>query len=225
MLQGRIGVLGGTFDPIHHGHLDAADAARRACDLDTVLLVPARTPPHRSTAPRASAYHRFAMAALAADGRDELAASDVELAFAGPSFTSMTLARLAQEGLRPGQIFFIIGTDAFADIASWHDYPAVLDRSHFVAVSRPGCPVAALRERLTDLRERMRKPADREAAVEQQPAIWLVEATTRPVSSSAVRRRLTGGRSIAGLVPDAVARHIAKHALYACASPASGLHE
>ncbi len=224
-LQGRVGVLGGTFDPIHYGHLDAADAARRACDLDTVLLVPARTPPHRGSAPWASAYHRFAMAALASDGRDEFAASDIELAFAGPSFTSMTLARLGQEGIRPGQLFFIIGTDAFADIASWYDYPAVLDRSHFVAVSRPGCPVAALRERLTDLRERMREPAGRAAAVEQRPAIWLVEASTRTVSSSVLRRRLTGGQSIDGLVPDAVARHIAKHALYARVSPASSLHE
>ena len=224
-LQGRIGVLGGTFDPIHCGHLDAADAARRACDLDTVLLVPARTPPHRRSAPLASAYHRFAMAALASDGNDELAASDIELAFDGPSFTSVTLARLAQEGLSPGQLFFIIGTDAFADIASWYDYPAVLDRSHFVAVSRPGCPLAALRERLTALRERMREPAGRAATAGQQPAIWLVEASTRTVSSSLLRRRLTGGQSIDGLVPDAVARHIAKHALYARVSAAGSLHE
>ena len=224
-LQGRIGVLGGTFDPIHHGHLDAAEAARRACGLDTVLLVPARTPPHRSRAPRASAYHRFAMAALASDGRDELAASDIELAFDGPSFTSVTLARLAQGGIRPGQLFFIIGTDAFADIASWYDYPAVLDRSHFVAVSRPGCPLAALRERLTDLRERMREPAGAAPAGSQRPAVWLVEASTRTVSSSVLRRRLTGGGSIDGLVPDAVARHIAKHALYARVPPASSLHE
>ncbi len=224
-LRGRIGVLGGTFDPIHYGHLDAADAARRACDLDTVLLVPARTPPHRSHAPRASTYHRFAMAALASDGRDGLAASDMELALSGPSFTSVTLTRLTQKGLRPAQLFFIIGTDAFADIASWYDYPAVLDRSHFVAVARPGCSVAALRERLSDLRERMREPPGDAGAGEQSPAIWLVEASTRRLSSSALRRRLTDGQSIAGLVPDAVARHIAKHALYAPAPAAGCLHE
>ena len=211
-LQGRIGVLGGTFDPVHYGHLDAADAARRACDLAAVLLLPARTPPHRAAAPRASARHRFAMAALACDGRDALAACDAELAFAGPSFTSLTLQRLARDGLGPAQLFFIIGADAFADIASWHDYPAVLDRSHFVAVSRPGRPVSTLREQMVDLRQRMREPAG--GAVDQPPAIWLVEAPTRAVSSSALRRRLAAGRPIDGLTPNAVARYIAQHALY-----------
>lgn len=218
-LQGRIGVLGGTFDPIHHGHLDAAEAARRACRLDVVLLMPALVPPHRAAAPRASACHRFAMAALAADGRNDLAASDVEMQSDGPSFTSTTLARLAQDEVRPGQLFFIIGADAFAEIASWRDYPAVLDRGHFVAVSRPGHPVPALRERLPELRRRMRDPADRAPADDEPPAIWLVDAPTRAISSSALRRRIAAGRPADGLAPAAVVRHIVKHALYA---PAGG---
>lgn len=221
-LEGRIGVLGGTFDPIHNGHLDVADAARRACALDTVLLVPARVPPHRG-APRAPAAHRFAMAALAAHARDDLRVSDIEMRDGGPAFTSVTLERLAAHGYRPAQLFFISGADAFADIATWHDYPAVLDRSHFVVVSRPGHPVAALRAP-SDPRQRMREAPGNGAVDSQSVSIWLVDAATRAVSSSALRRRLTRGQALDGLVPDAVARHITKHGLYGAPSTASCLH-
>ena len=222
-LEGRIGVLGGTFDPIHNGHLDVADAARCACALDTVLLVPARVPPHRAGAPPAPAAHRFAMAAMAANARDDLRVSDIELREDGPSFTSITLDRLAAYGHRPTQLFFITGADTFADIASWHDYPAVLDRSHFVVVSRPGHPVAALRAH-SALQARMRDAAGAAGADGDSVSIWLVDATTRAVSSSALRRRMTGGQPIDGLVPEDVARHITKHGLYSSPSTASCLH-
>lgn len=222
-IEGRIGVLGGTFDPIHGGHLDAAAAARRACALDTVLLVPARAPAHRAAAPRAPAVHRFAMAALAAQVCDDLRVSDIELRYDGPSFTSVTLERLAALGHRPEQLFFITGADAFADIASWHDYPAVLDRSHFVVVARPGHSLAALRAR-ADLRARMREAAGSAPERGESVSIWLVDAATRDVSSSALRRRISAGEPIDGLVPDAVARHIARHDLYSAESPASCLH-
>ena len=222
-IEGRIGVLGGTFDPIHSGHLDAAAAARRACALDSVLLVPARAPAHRAAAPRAPAVHRFAMAAMAAQFCDDLRVSDIELRYDGPSFTSVTLERLATLGHRPEQLFFITGADAFADIASWHDYPAVLDRSHFVVVARPGHPVAGLRAR-AHLGARMRDASGRAPARGESVSIWLVDAATRDVSSSALRRRIGAGQPIDGLVPDAVARHIARHDLYSTQSRASCLH-
>ena len=222
-LKERIGVLGGTFDPIHNGHLDVADAARRACALDTVLLVPASVPPHRAAAPHAPAAHRFAMAAMAAHARDDLRVSDLEMRAGGPSFTSVTLERLAAYGHRPEQLFFIAGADTFADIASWYDYPAVLDRSNFVVVSRPGHPVAALHAQ-SDLRPRMRAAAGIGRADSGSVSIWLVDAATRAVSSSALRRRMTGGQPIDGLVPDTVARHITKHGLYSSPSTASCLH-
>ena len=222
-IEGRIGVLGGTFDPIHSGHLDAAAAARRACALDAVLLVPAGAPEHRTAAPHAPAVHRFAMAAMAAQGCDDLRVSDIELRYDGPSFTSVTLQRLAALGYRPEQLFFITGADAFAEIASWHDYPAVLDRSHFVVVARPGHPLAGLRAQ-AQLRARMREAAGGEAAGSESVSIWLVDAATRDVSSSALRRRISAGQPIDGLVPDAVARHIARHDLYSAQSPARCLH-
>ena len=214
-LEGRIGVFGGTLDPIHFGHLDAVEAARVWCRLDTVLLMPTRQPPHRPAQPQASEHHRFAMTELAAAGRDDLLACDMELRADGPSYTSVTLRRLADRGVAAARLFFITGADAFAEIETWHDYPAVLDRSHFVVVARPGHPVEPLRDRLPDLRSRMREPGSRPADRPEPAAIWLVDTATRDVSSSAIRQHLAEGRPIGHLVPAAVAHYIATHALYA----------
>ena len=222
-LQGRIGILGGTFDPIHHGHLDVADAARQACDLDTVLLVPARVPPHRRP-PFASEYHRFAMTALASANQEKLIACDIELQVADPSFTSVTLERLTQAGMNPDKLFFIAGADAFADISSWRDYPTVLDRSHFVVVSRLGYPVEALRGSLPELSLRMYESSEHQVVSQRPLAIWLVDAQTRNISSSDVRQRITEGLSIKHLVSDIVYRYILKHSLYV-SNTASGVHE
>lgn len=213
----RLGLLGGTFDPVHLGHLEAAEAARSAFRLDEVQLVPARVPPHRSDPPCASAYHRFAMVALAVLDREGLAASDVELDVPGPSYTADTLARLAGLGYHPSQLFFITGADAFAEIATWKDYPALLDRAHFVVVSRPGVPPVTVRDRVPALASRMVEARGETATRldRTEPAVFLLDAATPDVSSTLVRERLRQGQSVAGLVPDSVARYIARHRLYA----------
>jgi nicotinate-nucleotide adenylyltransferase len=208
----RLGVLGGTFDPIHVGHLAAADAARRALALDCVLLMPSHTPPHRPQQPQASPFHRFAMAALAAQGQPGFAASDLELQAPGPTYTSETLERLAACGYRPLQIFFITGADAFAEIDSWRDYPAILDRGHFVVISRPGLPAEALRNRLPALASRMTTAVDEDELA--SPAIVLVDAATPDVSSTTIRQRSASGLPLNGLVPSLVADHITRHQLY-----------
>ena len=213
----RIGILGGTLDPIHFGHLDTALAAREALALDRVIIIPSRIPPHRSQQPLASAYHRFAMAALAVNGVEGLSVSDVELRAPGPSYTADTLLHYREGlGLDAWQVFFITGADAFADIATWSRYPEVLDLAHFVAVSRPGAPVGALRHQLPELRERMRLPR-RRADLEVmggQTSIFLVDAPTSDVSSTEIRRRLLAAEPLAGLVPEAIERHIHQHHLY-----------
>jgi len=189
----RVGILGGTFDPIHNGHLEAADAARRELTLDRVMLMPARTPPHRSSEPRASAFHRFAMAALAATTKPGMEVSDLELHREGPSYTSITLQQLHVEGYMPSQLFFILGADAFAEIATWHDYPRLLDFSNFVVVSRPGTSTPH---------------------ATSGPRIFFVAAETPDVSSTEIRRRVSAGEPIDGLVPSIVADHIRRHRLY-----------
>jgi nicotinate-nucleotide adenylyltransferase len=189
----RVGILGGTFDPIHNGHLEAADAARRQLKLDRIMLLPARTPPHRSAEPRASAFHRFAMAAMAATTKPGMEVSDLELHRDGPSYTSITLQQLHGEGYAPSQLFFILGADAFAEIATWHDYPRLLDFSNFVVVSRPGISTSH---------------------VTSGPRMFFVAADTPDVSSTEIRRRVGAGEPIDGLVPSIVADHIRRHRLY-----------
>jgi nicotinate-nucleotide adenylyltransferase len=212
----RVGILGGTFDPVHDGHLAAAVAAADAVGLHEVLFVPSHEPPHRTPAPRASAYHRFAMVALAvaADGR--FSASDLELGRPGPSFTSDTLRGLRKPGLAAWQLFFITGTDAFAEIATWRDYPALLDLANFVVISRPGQTLDKLASRLPDLAQRMHG-VERKGDWSPDPGstrILLVEAATPDVSSTEIRERLAAGEALTGLVPAPVAGHIRRHRLY-----------
>jgi nicotinate-nucleotide adenylyltransferase len=198
----RIGLLGGTLDPIHVGHLDAAEAARTALRLDGIVVIPSHDPPHRSVDPHASAFHRFAMVALAIDGRPGYRACDMELRREGPSYTAITLRDWHDAGWRPSQLFFIIGADAFAEIGTWYDYPAILDACQFAVVSRPGMPVTEALGRTPDLQPRV------------GVNIHVVEAPTAAVSSTEVRARLAAGASVDGLVPPAVARHIAANRLY-----------
>jgi nicotinate-nucleotide adenylyltransferase len=209
----RIGVLGGTLDPIHCGHMAAAAASRDALDLSAVLVIPSHLPPHRSVQPVASAYHRFAMAALAVSNEPRLEASDLELASDGLSYTADTLERLQRDGLAASQIFFITGADAFAEIATWKRYPEVLDLAHFVVVSRPGHQLDALPARLPGLAARMR-PVVEAPRDPGTPLIHLVRVPTPDVSSTVVRERLKRGEAITGLVPPLVEAHIVKHHLY-----------
>ena len=209
----RIGILGGTLDPIHCGHVGAAAAARDALGLTNVLVIPSHVPPHRLSRPVASGYHRFAMAALAVSNEPCLEVSDVELRTAGPSYTVDTLERLHANGLAASQIFFITGADAFAEIATWKRYPEVLALAHFVVVSRPGHALESLRGRLPALADRMRAAAT-SAGDGADPLIYLLHAPTPDVSSTVVRERLRRGEPIAGLVPPLVEAHILKHGLY-----------
>ena len=210
----RIGILGGTFDPIHLGHLDAASAAKRALSLDRVLLLPSHTPPHRSAEPRASIFHRFAMAALAAAEYGMLV-SDLEVRREGPSFTASTLEALHREGYSPAQLFFITGSDAFADVALWHDYPRILQLANFIVVSRPGAPRAS---------ELIHHPESRIPELNSTaPALFSVEADTPDVSSTEVRRRVAAGEPLDGLVPSSVGGHIRRHGLYVPAPVAAVL--
>jgi nicotinate-nucleotide adenylyltransferase len=206
----RLGLLGGTFDPIHFGHLDAAAAAQQALALDEVRFIPSHDPPHRPSDPRASAFHRFALVALAIEGQASYRADDLELRRDGPSYTTDTLRDVHAEGWSPLQIFFILGADAFAEIATWREFPAVLDAANFVVIARPGTSLDDAAARTPALRARLQR-AD---GATKDTKIFLLEARTRDVSSTAIRARLAAGQAIDDLVPAAVARHIVAHKLY-----------
>jgi nicotinate-nucleotide adenylyltransferase len=209
-----LGVLGGTFDPVHNGHIAAAAAAQQHLNLGSIVLVPSHIPPHRQDPVGASAEQRQEMARLGAAGHAGWSVSRIEIDRSGPSYTFDTLAELRRNlriGLNPDaaaagtQIFFILGADAFAEIASWSRYPEVLDLANFVVVSRPGITLDSLRERVP-------------SAFGRQPSsktrVILVEAATPDISSTDIRRRVRAGHSIRDLVPHSVADYIATHRLY-----------
>ena len=200
-----LGVLGGTFDPIHNGHLAAAEAAQASLSLDAITLIPSRVPPHRQDPVGASAEQRFEMAALAANEKPGWSASRIEIDREGPSYTYDTLVQLAQRVSVTSQFFFILGADAFAEIATWSRYPAVLDLAHFVVVSRPGITLDSLRERV---------PSAFSPRPSAKTRVILVEAATPDISSTDIRRRVRAGQSLHHLVPESVAQYITTHRLY-----------
>lgn len=216
-----VGVLGGTFDPVHLGHLGAADQVRRAFALSSVLLVPSATPPHKDR-PLASEEHRLAMLRLACAERPGLEVSTIELDRGGVSYTLHTLRalRAASPGRRP---LFILGADAFAELASWHRPEALVDEFHLVVVDRPGgvggSPVI-LSGRTHPLAVvpvgagagAGRRLLDGSSAPEGR--VFLLTIPPIAVSSSAIRDCAAAGLPLDGLVPPAVGRYIHEQDLY-----------
>ena len=202
----KLGILGGTFDPIHFGHIAAATAAQQTLSLDSIVLVPSCIPPHRAQPATASAEDRFAMAQLASSEHPGWSVSRVEIDREGKSYTFDTLIEFGRPGT---QLFFITGADAFAEIASWSRYPAVLDLANFVVVSRPGTTLDSLRERVPSAFSR--RSATQSTA---DTRVILVEAHTPDVSSTDIRHRVRAGQGLSGLVPDVVERYIRTHRLY-----------
>ena len=250
----RVGLLGGMFDPIHFGHLDLGAAAERALGLTEMLVLPSNIPPHRPQ-PFASSHHRFAMVALAIAGRPGWRAVDLELREAVPSYTADTLRRLHAIGYSPSNLFFVTGADAFLEIATWHEYPAVLDLAHFAVVGRSGTAVEALPANLPAIAARMRDlrvlASAKAAAVRRTSSegastgrrkadavyeelsdagdegrfIFLIHAETANVSSTAIRRAREMHQAIDGMVPWSVQQHIEQHRLYEGPAPDSGSPE
>jgi nicotinate-nucleotide adenylyltransferase len=213
----RIGILGGTFDPIHTGHLDMANAAALALNLTRMYVITANIPPHRPQ-PHASSFHRFAMVSMAVAGRHGWRASDLELRSHAPSYTSETLKQFHAREYAPCELFFVLGADSFAEVSTWHDYPNILEAAHFVVISRQGYPTNGLQRRLPQLADRMvRPPIDAIALIE--PLIILIDAPTADVSSTAIRERRAEGLPIGGLVPPFVQQHIEQHGLYTAMTP------
>jgi nicotinate-nucleotide adenylyltransferase len=195
----RIGVLGGTFDPIHIGHLAAAEAAIDCARLDRVIFVPAAQPPHRPPAV-APAQQRLEMCRLATAGEGRFAVSDLELNRAGPSYTVDTLSEVRRQ--HPSdEIFLILGWDAARLFPTWRRPVEVRSLASIVVVGRPG--------------SRAPRQADLKAIGLGGEGVVLCLEPTPDISASEIRRVTEAGESIAGKVPAAVERYIAAHRLYA----------
>jgi nicotinate-nucleotide adenylyltransferase len=209
-VAGRWGILGGTFDPIHHGHLAIAEAAREELGLERVLFVPAGQPPHRPHAPGASAEDRAAMVSLAIADAPAFELSRLELDRQGPSYTVETLTALATagEGGAGPDLWFIMSAEAFAEFPTWHEAERVLALCRLVVLPREGHPAPDL-------------PALTAALPSLAGRVTLLDGPRIRLSASEVRGRAAAGMSVRYLVPDAVAAYIADHRLYRVADRAT----
>lgn len=206
------GVMGGMFDPVHRGHLQAAAAARAACGLSQVLLVPCGNPVHRGAA-FTPAAHRCAMLRLGMAGEPWLQLDTRECDSAAPSRTVDTLRALKAE--RPDEtLCFILGLDAFLSLGSWYHWREIFTLAHLIVITRPGYQLPAADG--TVLAELSARRCDDAAALAETTAgrILLLEAATPPLSSSQVRASLQAGASVAELLPPGVAAYIDAYRLY-----------
>ena len=200
MTAHRVGIVGGTFDPVHNGHLSAASAAAELLDLESVLFSPAAQPWHKRADQIAPASDRLAMLELALDQRPEFAVTTVDLDRGGDTYTIDTLNDLDAQfaAAHPGasvQWFFITGADALAGLNSWRSPELLLQRATFVGVTRPG--------------HELQVPT-----VDELGRVILLEIDESDVSSTEIRQRVSRGESIAGLVPVIVAEYIHDNDLY-----------
>ena len=217
MTARRIGLQGGTFNPVHLGHLRAAVEARRRLRLDRVLLIPSAIPPHKVSADTAPADHRLQMVKLACRGRAGLAASSLEIEAGGTSYSVWTLEEVRRRHPK-AVLFFVLGIDAFLEIKTWREHRRVLEQCHFVVTSRPGYDLGRARRALG------RWPASRfvelepdGAVVDRLPraaSVFLLTIPALDISSTDIRRRVRRGDTLAGLVPDPVETYIHRHRLY-----------
>ena len=194
----RLGVMGGTFDPIHHGHLVAASEAASLLDLDEVVFVPTGQPYRKDASTVSPAEHRYLMTVIATASNPRFTVSRVDIERDGPTYTRDTLRDLRRQ--RPDdELFFMTGADALAQILTWEGVEELWDLAHFVGVTRPG-------HELSDAG----LPQDR---------VTLLEVPAMAISSTDCRQRTAAGEPVWYLVPDGVVQYIGKYHLYREGSP------
>src|SRR5450432_803705 len=232
----NIGLFGGTFDPIHKGHLALAVAARERCGLGRIYFVPTNLPPHKASQPVASYFHRYAMTALATQGEKSFLPSLLEapgefilhdkkssrasLASA-PNYSIDTIRTLKRSLMKSDRLFFLIGVDAFKDIAKWREAEALFAECAFVVASRPGFSLADVAGALP---EKLRPRAEATKPFARQPAkgdlvlpgvmLHLLDDVNQKISATEIRAAVKAKRPIGRLVPESVEEYIKKEGLY-----------
>jgi len=200
--QSRVGIMGGTFDPIHYGHLVTAEVARHSFDLEVVIFVPAGRPPHKTEQRITDVEHRYLMTAMATVTNSCFEVSRVEIERPGPSYTIETMSEFRRRLGSQARLFFITGADAILEIWGWKDAQRLLKICEFIAATRPGYVLSGLETLLAQVEE-----PDRQR-------LHLLEVPALAISSSDIRERVRRGRPIKYLVPEVVENYIYKHGLY-----------
>jgi len=213
--SGPLGILGGTFDPIHYGHLRLAEEARERLELASITLIPAGTPPHRNP-PQAPDRHRLAMVEAAAATNDALVVDAAEIDAGGPSYTVLTLERLRSIHGPDRPLVLLLGADAFLGLATWHRWQDLFGLAHIAVATRPSHVLEP--EHMTPplAAEFKARLARSTTALATAPAGAIVPFGITPldISATAIRAALSTGRSARYLLPDGVLDYISRHRLY-----------
>ncbi|MBI3015564.1 MAG: nicotinate-nucleotide adenylyltransferase [Candidatus Tectomicrobia bacterium] len=221
----RLGILGGTFNPIHCGHLLCAAQVREKLALDQVIFIPTGQPPHKEADPVLAPYHRLAMAYLATNSHPAFTVSALEVERPGKSYSVETVEALRRLFPASTDFFFILGSDAFAEMGSWKDTDKLLKSCHFAVVNRPGHEAGDLFSLLQDtvrssypeLEFHRAGPGGDHGMIRIEGSrygVYAVSILALDISASEIRSRLRQGRDVTGLVPETVERHIVKYGLY-----------
>lgn len=213
MNRRRVGIYGGTFDPVHNGHLEVARAVRQCFELDEIVFVPACVPPHKRSANITSAFHRFAMLALATEADQRLLVSTVELDAPDRPYAVDTVSRM-QDELR--RLFFIIGADSWAEINTWHEWQRLLKMCDVVVVTRPGYVIEQRVENFIDTRGMDQQQVRETIRAVSAPRVLVTDVAMVDVAATDIRRiaRAEKFDELKTMVPLSVAAYIQKHRLY-----------
>lgn len=221
-MKRRIALYGGTFDPVHLGHLEVA---RRLVDLfalEEVLFIPAYVAPHKRLSKVSPAVHRYAMLALATQGDARLRVSTIELDVPEKPYTVETIERMQQEFGAQAQLFFVMGADSWSEIFSWREWERLLAGSNHIIVTRPGYELQTgqfapeVSERIVDVRQRDQQEIRGHMNGTDETRIYVTDAVMADVSATAIRASVRAGRldELAQKVSPAVAEYITKYGLY-----------
>lgn len=219
----RIALYGGTFDPVHKGHMAVAQGLSKLLSLDEVLFIPAYVAPHKRESPVTPALHRYAMLSLATQDEPRLCISTVELDAPERPYTFETLSRMQESLGRAAQLFFVLGADSWMEITTWREWERVLTLANHIVVTRPGYELSAeqrvtgaLGERIVDLRGMSAEEAALEVDRSEGLKIYITDAAFMDISATAIRRAVREGRGLDWInqVPPPVADYIRKYGLY-----------
>jgi nicotinate-nucleotide adenylyltransferase len=217
MKEKKIGLFGGTFNPVHCGHVKAVESVQHIFSFDRILFIPSYLPPHKESGDMASAEHRLKMVELALASFDRFFPSSLEIDERGTSYSIVTLNKI-KEKFPLTEIYFLLGIDAFLEIETWKDYEDVLEQCSFIVMSRPGFRLDEAKEIIADkYSQRMVEISEPFVGKDDQSPnhkIYLLSINTLDISSSEVRERIGKNQSITELVPENVENYIKKRHLY-----------
>jgi nicotinate-nucleotide adenylyltransferase len=218
--QQRVGILGGTFNPVHYGHLAASEEVLERLNLDVVLFIPSHLPPHKKEEEIPSAIQRLEMVRIAIAGNPHFAASDIEVRRGGSSYSVDTIVQL--RALYPGaRLFFLTGIDSFLEIQTWHQWERLLSLCVFVVLSRPGyrfsdlLKIDFMKNSLKELESLDRRDIEEAVIRSAGFTIHLSRISQYDISSTDIRKRIRQGKSVKYLLPEPVEHYIIKNELYA----------